>query len=78
MTVNVRPAIVTVPVRDDVDVFAATVMVALPSPVPDAPAATVSQLAPLVDVQAQPLPAVTATAIDSPAAGEVRAAGLMV
>lgn len=77
MTVNVRPAIVTVPVREEVVVLAATVTVALPPPLPD-PDATVSHPALLLDVQAQPLAAVTVTAIDSPAAGDVRVAGLMV
>jgi hypothetical protein len=75
VTVNVRPAIVAVPIRWVEAVFAATVTLALPLPVPFAPAVIVSQLSPLVAVHPHPLPAVTATTVVSPAAGEVRVDG---
>jgi hypothetical protein len=71
VTLNVCPAIVTEPVRCDVDVLAATVTVTSPSPVPLAPFVIVSQLVPLAAVQSHPLPAVTATVVDSPAATDV-------
>ena len=56
-------------------VLAATATLTLPLPVPVAPALTVSQAALLVALQAQVLPAVTATLVASPAAGEVRVVG---
>jgi hypothetical protein len=74
-TVNVCPAIVAVPLRCVVDVFAATVTVTLPLPVPADPAVIVSQPAPLVAVHAHPLPAVTPTTVASPAATEERVVG---
>jgi hypothetical protein len=61
VTVNVLPAIVTVPVRGDTDVFAAELKLTEPLPAPDAPAVTVSQLSLLTAVHAQPAGAVTAT-----------------
>jgi hypothetical protein len=75
VTVKVRPATVAVPMRWVVDVFGATVTVALPFPRPLAPAVMVSQLAPLVAAHAQLLPVVTATGVASPTATEVRAVG---
>lgn len=75
VTVNGWPAISIVPVRCDSPVLAATAIVTLPSPVPDPPALTVSHDALLVVVQAQALPAVTETDVDSPAAGEFRVLG---
>jgi hypothetical protein len=74
-TSRVAPAIVTVPLRSEVPLFGATVTVTLPLPVPVAPAETVSHVALLVAFQVQPAPTVTATGIDSPAPGELRADG---
>lgn len=59
-TVNVWPAIVSVPIRAG-PVFAATLKVTLPLPVPVAPDVMVIQDALLAAVQPQPAPAVTAT-----------------
>ena len=61
VTVNVLPAIVSVPVRDDVDVFAAALKLTEPLPEPDAPAVIVNHAALLTAVHAQPDGAVTAT-----------------
>ena len=62
------PAIVSVPVRAVVDVFAATVKLALEEPEPVAPLVTVIHAALLVVLQAQPEPAVTAVLPVPPAA----------
>jgi hypothetical protein len=78
VTVNVRPAIVALPVRSVVAVFAAMATVTLPLPVPFVLDVKVSQLALLDAVQAQLLPAVMPTVVDSPAAMEVRAVGEIV
>jgi hypothetical protein len=78
VTVKVRAAIVTVPVRDEVDVFAATPTVTVPLPVPLAPAVTASQAALLDAVQSHVLPAATDTLVLSPAAADDRLAGVMV
>jgi hypothetical protein len=75
VTVKIWPAMVNVPVRVVVAVFAATAIVAVPLPLPLPPALTVSQAALLVVDHAQELPAVTLTDVDSPAAGEVRVFG---
>jgi hypothetical protein len=75
VTVNVRPAIVAVPVRCDGVVLAATASDALPLPEPLAPPAIVIQLALLAAVQAHPDVVVTATVVVSPPAGDVRAVG---
>ena len=61
VTVNVRPAIVIVPVRDAVAALAAAEYPTEPDPVPDAPDVTVSQLAFDAAVHVQPVPAVTET-----------------
>jgi hypothetical protein len=61
LTVNVRPAIVAVPVRAVVAVLAATDIATVPFPEPLAPLVIVSQDAPLVAVQAQPARLVTDT-----------------
>ena len=58
-TVNVWPAIVSVPVRADVDPLAAMLNVVVPLPLPLAPAVMVIQDALLVAFQVHPLPAVT-------------------
>ena len=52
MTVNVRPAIVSVPVRTAVVEFAAIENPTVPPPVPDWPEVTVIQVALLTAVQA--------------------------
>jgi hypothetical protein len=77
VTVNVRPAIATVPVRCDVAGFAAIVTLTVPFPLPLAPAVTVIHPALLTAVHAQPEVEVTLTLVDSPAAGVVRLAGLI-
>ena len=55
------PAIVTVPVRDEVAVLAATDSDTVPLPAPDAPAVTVIQEALLDAVQLQPVVPATVT-----------------
>jgi hypothetical protein len=75
VTLKVCPAIVTEPLRCEVDELAATVTVAFPLPVPLPPDVIESQLVELFDPQVQPLPAVTATVTPSPALGELRLAG---
>lgn len=59
VTVKIAPAIVSVPVRLDVEVLAATEKAALPVPEPDAPLVTVIQVAFVVALQAQFAGAVT-------------------
>lgn len=59
LTVNVEPAIVNVPVRLVVAPLAATVKVAAPGPVPEAPVLTVIHGALLTAVHRQPVPTVT-------------------
>ena len=61
MTVNVFPATVRVPERDDVEVFAVAEKETEPVPEPFDPAVTVSQVTLLAAVQAQPVSAVTET-----------------
>ena len=61
MTVNVRPAIVTVPVLSFLPGGAAALYATDPLPVPLAPDVTVIQLSWLLAVHAQPLPVDTAT-----------------
>jgi hypothetical protein len=68
VTVNVAPAIVSVPVRLVVKVFAATANPALPGPDADAPLVTVIHDALLVALQAHPEPAVTMLLPEPPAA----------
>jgi hypothetical protein len=60
-TVNVCPAMVTVPVRKAVVGLAATVYPTDPLPLPLAPEVTVIQLALLTPVHAQPADVVTVT-----------------
>ena len=67
VTVKVCPAMVTVPVRAVVAVFAATLMVTVPLPEPVAPAVTPIHEAALVAAQVQPAVVVTPTLVDSPA-----------
>ena len=64
VTVNVWPAIVTVPERLVVAVLAATATATDPDPVPLAPDEMVSQPALLVEVHTQPVPALTETVVD--------------
>jgi hypothetical protein len=71
VTVNVAPAIVSVPVRPVVTVFAATLNPTLPGPDPDAPLVSVIQAALLLAVHAQPAPAVTVLLPVPPAAVSV-------
>jgi hypothetical protein len=61
VTVNVCPAMLSVPVREDVAVFALAEKFTVPLPLPDAPAVIVSQDAPLVAVHAHPAAALTPT-----------------
>jgi hypothetical protein len=62
VTVNVLPAIVSVPLRDETDPFAVALNETDPLPEPDAPAVTVSHpVLLLTAVHAQPVGAVTAT-----------------
>jgi hypothetical protein len=68
VTVMVVPAMVSVPVRLEVAVFAAIENAIVPLPVPDTPLVIVSHAAFEVAVQAQPLPAVTETDDEPPAA----------
>jgi hypothetical protein len=70
--VNVVPAIDSVAVRA-APVLAATVKLAVPLPLPDAPAEIVTNVALLVAVHAQPLPAVIGTDPVPPAAPNVDA-----
>ena len=58
VTVNVDPAIVSVPVRLVVPVLAALLNVTVPDPEPDAPALTVIHATLLTAVHEQPVPAV--------------------
>jgi hypothetical protein len=67
VTVNAWPAIDTVPLRDG-PLFASALIVTVPSPLPDAPAVTVSQATSEAALHAQPAPAVTATSTVPPAA----------
>ena len=60
VTVNVAPAIVSVPVRIDATVFAATLKPTVPLPDPVAPLVTVIQAALLAAVQVHPVAADTA------------------
>ena len=73
MTVNVCPATVSVPVRDAADVFAPTLYVTVPLPVPLAPAVTDSHPVFVVAVHVQPALPVTLT-VPVVAAGDVRSA----
>jgi hypothetical protein len=66
VTVNVFPAIESVPVRVDVDALAPTLKLTVPFPLPDAPAVTVIQAALLTAVHAQPVPAVTVVLLVPP------------
>jgi hypothetical protein len=75
VTVNVSSPMVTVPVRDEVPVLAATEYDTLPLPDPLAPPVRLIQLAFDDAVQAQPLPAVTATLPVVAAAPTLRLAG---
>ena len=69
VTVKVAPAIVSVPVREVVTVFAATLNDAVPGPVPVAPAVTVIQVGSLLTaVHPHPAAAVTVALPVPPAA----------
>jgi hypothetical protein len=66
VTVKVEPAIVNVPVRLVVDVFAATLKAVVPGPDPEAPLVTAIHEALLAALQLQVGPAVTALAPEPP------------
>ena len=77
VTVNVDPAIVNVPVRLVVAVFAATLKATLPGPEPEAPLVTVIHDALLVAPQAHPelaateLPPLPPAAVNDCVAGDI-------
>jgi hypothetical protein len=68
---NVLPAMVTVPVREVVPEYDGALSVTVPPPEPLAPAVTVIHPTLLVDVQVQPIGAVTVTLPLPPAAANV-------
>jgi hypothetical protein len=68
VTVNVEPAIVSVPVRLDVLPFAAMLNVTAPGPSPEAPPVTVIHDTLLTAVQGHPTPALTLVPPVPPAA----------
>ena len=68
---TVCPATVSAPLREVVDVLAATVYVTVPFPLPVLPPVRTIQLSLLVAVQPQPLAAVTLTLAAPPAAATV-------
>ena len=74
---NVWPAIVSVPVRELVPVFAVALKLTEPLPVPEAPPVTVSHPSLLVADHEQPAAAVTADVLAPPAAGIVALTGEM-
>ena len=76
--VNVDPAIVSVPTRLVVPVWAATLTATVPDPVPAAPAVTVIHAALLTAVHTHPAPALTVVLPVPPAAGIDRLAGEIV
>ena len=78
LTLTMEPAMVITPVRDKVDVLAATLTATVPLPEPLLPLAIVSQAVPLVAVQLQPLPVVTEKLVDPAAAATVLLVGLTV
>ena len=78
VTVKVAPAIVSVPVRGVVTVFAATLNDALPGPVPVAPAVTVIHVSLLTAVHPHPAAAVTVALPVPPAAGTAWLTGVTV
>ena len=75
--VNVCPAIVAVPLRDDAVALAATVMLTVPLPLPLAPLAIVSHDVALDAVQEQPAGLVTETVSVSPPATALPLPGVM-
>lgn len=77
VTVKLLPARVTLAVRDEVPGLAATVRLTAPLPDPDAPDVTTIQETGLVAVQRHPVPALTLTLVDSPAAGVFLLPGFM-
>jgi len=76
--VKVEPAIVSVPARLVVPVWAATLNATVPDPVPAAPAVTVIHAALLTAVHTHPAPALTVVLPGPPAAGIDRLAGAIV
>jgi len=78
VALNVWPAIVIVPEREDGLVFAAAVSVTLPSPEPDPPVTVIHDDALFVVVQLQPAGAETAMVVLSPAIANAFDPGLIV
>ena len=74
---NVSPPAVIVPVRGAVAVFAATVKLMVPEPVPLAPAVIEIHAAPLIAVHVQPALAVIATVPVPPVAATDWVSGAM-
>jgi hypothetical protein len=70
-TVNVMPPTDTVPTRDVVAVFAATVYENVPLPVPVAPAVTVIQASLAVAAHPHPVDALMVTMLEAPEAAAV-------
>jgi hypothetical protein len=70
VTVNVRPAIVNVPVREAEPLLAATENATVPPPLPLLPEVIVTKPELLAAVHAQPLPAVTLALPDPPLEGK--------
>ena len=77
VTVKVWPAIVAVALRDEAAVFAPTLNVTVPLPLPLAPLVTVIHGALLAAVQAQPAGLVTVTLDDWPPATALTLVGVM-
>jgi hypothetical protein len=79
LIVNVLPATVTVPLRDDDELLAPTDTVTVPLPDPDEPVETVIQpVLLLVAVQPQPAPAVTVVLAEPPPAATLWLVGEIV
>jgi hypothetical protein len=77
VTLNVCPAIVTVPVRDDVTAFAKTLIATVPFPLPVEPDVTLIQAALVRAVQLHPVAAVTVTLSGPPLDPIVAEVGLI-
>ena len=78
VTVNVAPPTVSVPVRFDATVFAATVNETVAVPAPADPAVTAIHALLLTEVHAQPTEAVTVVLPEPPVAPKLWLAGLIV
>jgi hypothetical protein len=78
VTLNVLPAIVTLPLRDVVPVYESALTVTVPPPEPAAPAVMLSQVSVVAAAHVQPIGAVTVTSVFPPAAENVCAPGEIV